>query len=483
MNAGSQPATRGRQDRILLLQILIVLLALSGIAGPAHAREAVTAQDSLVLLPDGVTTPRPVLILLPFTGGDAQRLHDWRYGELLPELAEELGLILVIPSGAGSTANYASSEAWTRTLEDYGHRIAADADEVVRHHGGDARRIVLAGYSMGGDLAWALPLRDPERYAGAIVMGSRTSYRDKPALERLAARGFRYFLFMGEHENGARIAGMAAARTALLGARLEFRNGSAAEAHIPAPPEVFEQALRYVLEAAAGRATVTYAPVPAAPVAREAAGAAILPMPPPCALRPFLDESEEIARIGYRDARGTQVIAPAYSSDSKAFVGGFAEVWRASDAAHGHIDCQGRFIATEEFGPQPFSEGLARSAANGRVGYVNVRGDLVIPRRYDGAGRFCSGVAQVGQGCNSFRHGGALDLDACRVSYFIDQRGQRVAPPQPRPDPETCGRDGAQDEAEDEAAEEADESEDDEEAWDDEEEEEEDEEEDEPITP
>lgn len=477
MNAGSQPAMQDRWNRWpLLLWLLIILLTL---AGPAHAREAVTAQDSLVLLPDGVTTPRPVLILLPFTGGDAQRLHDWRYGELLPELAEELGLILVIPSGAGSTANYASSEAWTRTLEDYGHRIAADADEVVRRHGGDARRIVLAGYSMGGDLAWALPLRDPERYAGAIVMGSRTSYRDKPALERLAARGFRYFLFMGEHENPARIAGMAAARAALQSARMEFRNGSAAEAHIPAPPEVFEQALRYVLEAAAGQTVVRDVAVPAAPVARENAGAAILPLPPPCPLQAFLDESEEIARIGYRDARGTQVIAPAYSSDSKGFVGGFAEVWRASDAAHGHIDCQGRFIATEEFGPQPFSEGLARSAANGRVGYVNVRGELVIPHRYDGAGRFCSGVAQVGQGCNSFRHGGALDLDACRVSYFIDQRGQRVAPPQPRPDPETCGRDGTQDEATEEA-DEADESEDDEAAWDDEEEEED---EDEPITP
>lgn len=406
----------------------LVLLCFLWPLAAAAGRSVRTAQDSVVHLPDA-SGPRPALILLPFTGGDAQRLHDWRYAETLPALARELGLIVVVPQGRGRGDDYATGEAWNRTLQGYSQRLAADADEIVRAHGADPKRIVLAGYSMGGDLAWALPQRDPERYAGAVVMGSRASFRAKGALERLSARGFHYFMFMGEHEEAARKQGMDGARVALVKANISFENAAATEGHIPAPPEVFDRAVRYALGVAVPPAQ--WLPATASLLAE---------VPPPCNLRGFRPTG---GGEGFRDAQGRIVIPPQFSHVRR-FVAGFAEVLKGG-SEHGHVDCSGRFIANEEPGDTPFSEGLARSRRFGWVGYVNYHGEPVIPARFEAAGRFCHGVAEVGEGCT--RHeadvmdrlaSGRFELASCRSRYFINLKGERVDAPAAPYDPEAC---------------------------------------------
>jgi dienelactone hydrolase len=113
----------------------------------------------------------------------------------------------------------------------------------------DTSRVILTGFSMGGDLAWALSVRNSSRVKGAVVMGSRMSYRGPPGDVRdLVTRGLRISVVMGLGEDGARMAG---ART---GARLLETLGVPhtftevpALAHSRPPAEVFREALAFVL--------------------------------------------------------------------------------------------------------------------------------------------------------------------------------------------------------------------------------------------
>ena len=215
---------------------------------PSARASLTTRQGSRLLLP--VQRPEgsmPVLILLPYTGSTAQRLLDWYYADSLPALADELSFAVLLPAERARRSDYASSAVWNVTLERFKRSLAADVDELVRDHGADASRIVLAGYSMGGDLAWATLHRDMQRYAGAIVMGSRASYRDADALRRVAERDARVFLFMGEREDALRLRGMRAAAEALQQAGISYRDARAPGAHVPAPPSLFNEAIRYVL--------------------------------------------------------------------------------------------------------------------------------------------------------------------------------------------------------------------------------------------
>ena len=232
---------------LTITRILMVLLLMAPAASPhAYASTSYTEQGSIVMLPR-FGKPVSALILLPFTGGSAERLYTWRYAGILPGLAAELGLVVVVPPGIGSPADYSSTRAWRRTLRNYTDLIGRDADELEARFGIDPRRIVLAGHSMGGDLAWALPQLDPTRFAGALVMGSRSSYRDLAALKLLATQGFRYYMFAGEREEPMRVDGMTRAIEILDLAGVSFTRARAPGGHLPAPPRIFDEALRYLL--------------------------------------------------------------------------------------------------------------------------------------------------------------------------------------------------------------------------------------------
>lgn len=245
---------RARPARRLWPIVLGVLLALAHTAGRAQfqpeggrvaMRSATTAFGSTVLLPDRKgPDPLPVLVMLPFTGGDAERFFGFSAGSISRQ-AQQQGYIVVIPP-SGIAADYSTAAAWSATLKRFSKGVAGDVDEVVQKHGGDPRRVALAGYSMGGDLAWALPQMDPQRYAGAIVIGSRASYRAGAALPTLAQRGAKFFFFMGKQESLDRLSGSSAAQAALKKAGIDYRYEESPGNHIPAPPAVMTRAIAYL---------------------------------------------------------------------------------------------------------------------------------------------------------------------------------------------------------------------------------------------
>ena len=77
----------------------------------------------------------------------------------------------------------------------------------------------------------------------------------------------------------------------------------------------------------------------------------------------------------------------------------------ASSTGWMYIDRRGRIVADHVYafdnGPDPFEDGLARVVRDGKVGFVDRKGRLVIPAMYDGAFQFEKGRARVCIGCTN----------------------------------------------------------------------------------
>jgi predicted esterase len=159
------------------------------------------------------------------------------------------GVILILARGRGSFDDYRTPDAWARTIARYERQVLADLAAVAASHRVDTARLVVAGFSLGGDLSWAIALRHPRVLRGAIVMASRVSYRPDPADATAITRsGARFFLTMGDADDRTRqrMAREAAETLGRWGVphRLEILHGAG---HEPAPPEVFARALDFVL--------------------------------------------------------------------------------------------------------------------------------------------------------------------------------------------------------------------------------------------
>ncbi|OGT94909.1 MAG: hypothetical protein A2083_07335 [Gemmatimonadetes bacterium GWC2_71_9] len=252
------------------------LLAKSGLLlallPPLTAGAALRAQESAIILPATYdpTRSHPIVILLPFTSGNAGRLLSGYVSQAVRDAGgassdvsgidalldrfypggagrEELAFILAC--GFGHAEDYATEDAWSATIVRCEDEILADLGVHAAHYSLDTTRVVLAGYSMGGDLAWALTLRNPRRFLGAIVMGSRASYRTAAArMAALATRDARITFTLGDHEEEVRLSGARAAAALLERHGVAHRHvlvpGSG---HDPAPLTEFGQALRFVL--------------------------------------------------------------------------------------------------------------------------------------------------------------------------------------------------------------------------------------------
>ncbi len=99
---------------------------------------------------------------------------------------------------------------------------------------------------------------------------------------------------------------------------------------------------------------------------------------------------------GYIDVRGQFVIEPGLYFGLSEFSEGLAEVVKI-DGSRVFIDRNGNvvFSCHENFAYDPFQEGLSTTYSfdNGKMGYVNRIGELVIPIEFEHAGKFNDGYA------------------------------------------------------------------------------------------
>ncbi|MCF4167464.1 hypothetical protein L2U69_17585 [Zavarzinia compransoris] len=230
-------------------------------AGTAPRVAAPRRGDFGILLSDGTRvvappgagagTALPAVVFLPATDGTASGLYRY-YAESHAAAGD---FVAILPPGSSSRADYSSGERFAATVREWDERVRAGLDRHGARFGVDPARVALSGFSLGGDLAWALSLRSPEAYCGAVVMGSRCGFRAGHSLSILSFRGYRFALLRGSDESNARAGGMAAARRLLTSEGIAHIYDEVPGSHVRAPPPVFMGAVDYVL----GRAPPAWA--------------------------------------------------------------------------------------------------------------------------------------------------------------------------------------------------------------------------------
>jgi polyhydroxybutyrate depolymerase len=165
--------------RSIPVALVAVVLSTVSVAG-ASARDVVrlkgTERSYLLYVPSGLKTPAPILVALHGGGSNAAAME--RYSRL-SETADAKGFIAVYPEGVGRvegihTWNAGSCCAYAqRTGSDDVTFILAVIDDVVRHHGGDASRVLVTGMSNGAMMAYRFAAQEPAKVSAvAAVAGS-----------------------------------------------------------------------------------------------------------------------------------------------------------------------------------------------------------------------------------------------------------------------------------------------------------------------
>ncbi|MDH4249118.1 MAG: hypothetical protein OEW39_15035 [Deltaproteobacteria bacterium] len=228
-----------------------------------------TEPPTLLLSPPGFDPKRkyPVLVAMPYTGGTGtnfveyylfteynpkkslQKKWESTLKEIYPDskLRSERAYFILIPGGKGSTADH-SWRGFASAMARYEARIIAGLNTYAKKYPLNLNRVALAGHSLGGDLSWALSLRKPSRYIGAVISGSRTSYWEDDKLELLAKKHFRYFFSMGELETRVRLMGLSGTLERLFDTGMDYRIHKAlGVGHKPPDKENLVKAVEYVL--------------------------------------------------------------------------------------------------------------------------------------------------------------------------------------------------------------------------------------------
>lgn len=102
--------------------------------------------------------------------------------------------------------------------------------------------------------------------------------------------------------------------------------------------------------------------------------------------------------------QGQLVLAPSLAKRLSFGAEGLASVY-SSRLGWMYVNRKGKIVirgvATMDNGADYFSDGLVRFAQNGKWGYANARGRVVVVPAYDGALPFDNGIGRVCQGCKS----------------------------------------------------------------------------------
>ena len=173
---------------------------------PIRRRES---NGTVVILPGSYNPENtyPALVLLPWTGGRSVAIFDG-YLAAHYEARTTNPFIVILPNVSSSSAAYSRSGAWNATIGRYENLVRNDLNNLTAKYSIDESRIALAGPSLGGDLSWALSLRNPDLFRGAIVIGSQSGYRDAARMSQLAANDSRFFMIIGQQDIRRRVSGM-----------------------------------------------------------------------------------------------------------------------------------------------------------------------------------------------------------------------------------------------------------------------------------
>lgn len=223
--------------------VVALVLALLASHASAQTRPAFFDEPSHVLT-YGHPEPGqryPLFVALPPTGLTA----EWLLPALTAAIPLETYYVMITP-GAPERSDYLPQ--FRLYLDWVDARVLPDVDRMLVELPIDPEQIYAVGFSLGGDVSWALFVRHPERFRGALVMGSRsTAGAAHGAAETLRRRGARIAFTMGTSDDAGRQRGIARAHAWAERAQLPTHLYTFDGTHQLPPPEMLRAAMSMML--------------------------------------------------------------------------------------------------------------------------------------------------------------------------------------------------------------------------------------------
>lgn len=149
--------------------------------------------------PEGTPTPYPLLLAMHGNGSSAANEID-AWGT-----AAQQGWLVAVAQSSQILWAGARSSIWT-DHETAAREIHTYYDQVSREYPLDPTHLVLAGFSMGGEIALWLTLHGEFPARGFVLVGPGGGDIDnpeawQPLIESAASRGLRGVIFLGEADN------------------------------------------------------------------------------------------------------------------------------------------------------------------------------------------------------------------------------------------------------------------------------------------
>ncbi len=199
-------------------------------------------------------TEYPLLIMLPYTTGTADEFYKRYKSEI-----DSKQYIVLLPKGRPRRTDYLPN--FMQYVDWYEERLLTEIERARRSYSVDGEAIFLAGYSLGGDLSWALTMKQPELFAGAVMAGTRCSYPpERSDLDILERKGYKGAFFIGNREDINRYDGINAARWTLENAGIETQYTEIDGGHAAPPVELFGEALSWIADGEAGPDSAAVSP-------------------------------------------------------------------------------------------------------------------------------------------------------------------------------------------------------------------------------
>lgn len=188
----------------MLKKSLFILLSISLTLSAAQRKPNWLRQEGSVILPDNYSPKKdyPLVVVIPGTSANAPDSYRYWYQNTL----KNYDVIVYLPPGESERYNYLPD--FPKFIGWYESMLLDEIRRVKRRYKIDEDKIFVLGFSLGGDLSWALPIRNPDLFRGAIAMGSRCSYPLRAATaSELLKRDYRAVVMIGKKESKTRLQG------------------------------------------------------------------------------------------------------------------------------------------------------------------------------------------------------------------------------------------------------------------------------------
>jgi predicted esterase len=134
-----------------------------------------------------------------------------------------MGAILLAPQGTTQISE--GKYDWGSNLDEIEENILDAINKVMDEHKVDQSRVVLAGFSQGGWIAWSLGARNPDAFRGLIPVCGRFEAPSETEIDEEALAKLRIYAMVGADDDEAILKSNrdAEKRYKKLGAKVKLR--------------------------------------------------------------------------------------------------------------------------------------------------------------------------------------------------------------------------------------------------------------------